>query len=361
MRRRVRRGFTLIELLVVITIIAILIAILLPAVQQAREAARKTKCRNNLKQIGIALHAYHESQGLFPPGSIHQLVLGNLTPTGLRTTDPTEATRFLGLGLHGTSWYVHILPQLDQGELYKAWDWRMNVQNNGDITKNPFRPTQTDIPGLYCPTRRSDMNTRFYNWIHRVDPTFEKGGNDYSGVAGSGEIIADITPQQRAIFHLSPVQLQNQPLTSTVLPNRRFVGVFYPNSNTNIARISDGTTNVIMVTEHERLNFEPINVNNTGVIPNNPNTGPVAGIVFQQRQSSDGWAWGGASTILTTRNGINKKLHFDAAGSEHLGMVHALLADGSVKVLSENLDFLVYQNLGTIQNGGPVPPFASGQ
>ena len=115
--------------------------------------------------------------------------------------------------------------------------------------------------------------------------------------------------------------------------------MFYPNSNTRIRDITDGTSNVVAVMEHERLNNQTL----------------------LERQSSDGWAWGGASTYFSSRSGINKKLHFDGAGSEHLGIAHALLADGSVKVISENLDFVIYSNLATISYGGPIPPFAAGQ
>src|SRR6218665_2548422 len=93
MRRR--SGFTLIELLVVIAIIAVLVAILLPAVQQAREAARRSQCQNNLKQIGIALHSYHETYGMFPPGNVASSVGG-----------------------WGPSWYMFILPYIDAANTF---------------------------------------------------------------------------------------------------------------------------------------------------------------------------------------------------------------------------------------------------
>ena len=96
-----RGGFTLIELLVVIAIIAVLIALLLPAVQQAREAARRTQCRNNLKQIGLALHNYNDAHSALPSGSI---VLLNGAGTNY--------------GGHGWTWHASILPYIDQGNLY---------------------------------------------------------------------------------------------------------------------------------------------------------------------------------------------------------------------------------------------------
>src|SRR3989442_12932386 len=101
-----RRGFTLIELLVVIAIIGVLVALLLPAVQAAREAARRTQCRNNLKQIGIALHAYHESLQVFPPGRM---------------------TNFAQPG-QGRCWsaYAHLLPYLRESTLYHAVNFSLN-------------------------------------------------------------------------------------------------------------------------------------------------------------------------------------------------------------------------------------------
>ena len=98
-----RRGLTLIELLVVIAIIAILIVLLLPAVQQAREAARRTSCRNNLKQIGLAIHNYHDAHRTFPPGGI--------TIGGWQDS------------LNGSTWSVAILPYLDQATLYRRYSF----------------------------------------------------------------------------------------------------------------------------------------------------------------------------------------------------------------------------------------------
>jgi prepilin-type N-terminal cleavage/methylation domain-containing protein len=340
MLRTSRRGFTLIELLVVISIIAILVAILLPAVQAAREAARQNSCRNNLKQIGLALHNYHGTNSVFPPGSINLLSLGGNAAGGIRTTDPTEATRQNGLGLHGTSWYVHILPYLELGELYKVWNFNVNVQNNGTLTINPFIPAQTDIPGLYCPSRRSNMSTREYEFMKRLDPTFVKGGNDYSGCAGSGEIIPTSDLVNRPIYNLTSQQLASLgivgPLTAfSPIPHQNVLGIFFPNSDTRFADISDGTSNVIAVMEVERLSDQ----------------------LLVQRQSSDGWAWGGAATLFTARNGVNKKLWFDAAGSDHIGICQMLLADGSVRTVTENLDYVTFTNLAAKSFGGPVPNY----
>jgi prepilin-type N-terminal cleavage/methylation domain-containing protein/prepilin-type processing-associated H-X9-DG protein len=347
MRRSTRRGFTLIELLVVITIIAILVAILLPAVQNAREAARRTQCRNNLKQIGIALHNYHEANLVFPPGSINQLFAGSIQDTGLRTTDPLEASSPVGIGLHGSSWMLHILPHMDQNELYKQWNLGLNVRNNGEAAFNllGFAPAQTEITAFYCPSRRGNMNARVLNNVTRLVVSqpgnttvgeFTKGGNDYSGCAGSG-IVFDDTVVTRPTYHLTQGQIKqlNLVLGSPYIPQQMYAGIFFPNSNITIASITDGTSNVIMAGEHERLNHPTLDI----------------------QQSFDGWAWGGAATLFTTRNGVNKRLHYDAAGSNHPGAGNFLMADGSVKTVTENLDINIYDNLGTIGFGGPVPPF----
>src|SRR5258708_31972905 len=111
MRSR-RTGFTLIELLVVIAIIAVLVSLLLPAVQQAREAARRSQCKNNLKQIGLALHNYHDSFSVFPPGYI----AGSPFVDGETDTSP------------GWSWASMILPQLDQGPLSASINFSLPIQ-----------------------------------------------------------------------------------------------------------------------------------------------------------------------------------------------------------------------------------------
>jgi prepilin-type N-terminal cleavage/methylation domain-containing protein len=335
-----KRGFTLIELLVVIAIIAVLVAILLPAVQQAREAARRSQCQNNLKQIGLALHNYHSAMGLFPPGMIARLWTGGTSPTDIRRTDPTEPTVVNGQGLHGTSWILHILPYMDQGEIYKTWDFGRNVHDNGDAARNFMTPVLKDIPALYCPSRRSDMQTLKYQYIQRIDPLYTKGGNDYGGNGGSGTLfdLANTGSTFGATYHLTPENAA-QPSSTTLnySTQSQNMGVFFVNSSTSERDITDGTSNVLLAGEVERLN-DP---------------------VIQARQSRDGWAWGGPATMFTTINGINKKLMLDAPGSHHVGLAQFVLCDGSVKVIGENISIVILENLGTIANGGPVPPFTA--
>src|SRR5690606_26614187 len=165
-----RRGFTLIELLVVIAIIAVLIALLLPAVQQAREAARRTQCKNNLKQLGLALHNYHDTFGSLPFGGGGDLGTGT-------------ARRQSG--------FIGMLPYLEQGPLYEqisgpftdgtnTWLPFGAVPWDGDYT-----PWQAKIPMLLCP---SDADTTEGGALGKTNYMFSRGDSpwDHNNWAGSG-------------------------------------------------------------------------------------------------------------------------------------------------------------------------------
>ena len=329
-RKRIRRGFTLIELLVVIAIIAILVALLLPAVQQARDAARRSQCQNNLKQIGLALHNYESAHKVFPPGQINALLLGGVAPAGRQVADPLEASRIAGGGQHGTSWMVHVLPFLDQKNLYDNWIFTFNVLNNADVTLNILAPPHSDIEVFYCPSRRNNMALQRYANVLRL-PGFTKGGSDYGGCIGSGVGFDDLS---RATFHLTPAQVQND-ATLSLGPSNLHMGIFYVNSSTTLAEITDGTSNVLLAGEKMMLHNA---------------TNPLL-------RSSDGWAWGGTATLFGTRFGINKGVHFDNSGSEHVGIAQFVLADGSVRQISENINIVTFRNLGNMRNGIPVQDF----
>jgi prepilin-type N-terminal cleavage/methylation domain-containing protein len=142
-RRRIR-GFTLIELLVVIAIIAVLIALLLPAVQQAREAARRSQCRNNLKQIGLALHNYHDIYNQFPPARIRDIIAGEPWTTS------------------NIAWGAHLLAQLDQQPLFSQVDWNL-FQRHDPIWQEINGPVMQQVLGVFrCP---SDSGRGRVNWI----------------------------------------------------------------------------------------------------------------------------------------------------------------------------------------------------
>jgi prepilin-type N-terminal cleavage/methylation domain-containing protein/prepilin-type processing-associated H-X9-DG protein len=367
-----RVGFTLIELLVVMLIIAILVSLLLPAVQQARETARKAQCANNLKQLGLALMNYESSSKCFPPGQINMLYSANssFVATGFRYAWPFEATTNVigfaggvgslggiptivqqngpGAGLHGSSWMLFLLPYIDKDTTYKMWNFNYNVWYNGafqfptivDMGTGPqtFYPAQTEIPTFYCPTRRSamDVRTKTYNCL-RVDLNWTGGGNDYGGCGGSGVLFNDL--DNRGTYDLLPAQLANYPTTS-LLPAAVHRGVFYVNSNTRMNDIADGPSQVIMVGEVMRLN---------GLFQQN--------VLNPLLQSSDGWAWGGAATMFSCRFGVNKGVHYDNTGSNHTGgTAQYVFCDGSVHAINQNINLTVFQNLGNVANGVPIPP-----
>ena len=353
-RLRRIRGFTLIELLVVIAIISILVSLLLPAVQQAREAARRTQCQNNLKQIGLALHNYHDSHGAFPPGQINVLFGGTTAVTDSLYADPTEGAVLgtAGRGLHGTSWMLHILPYLDQATVYNQWNFRLNALENGAPALNALRPAQSDIPVFYCPSRRVNLATHKLRLVQLVNYLensvhWTRGGNDYSGCIGSGIgwMVAAGGQFHKGTWSLTPEQLADHGAVAgagltpgfTLLPHRLDLGIFHVNSRTQMRDITDGSSNVIIAGENLRLNVS---------ISEDP-----------LRNSSDGWPWGGAATLFSTRFPPNKAFHFENSGSEHVGQANYLFADGGVRAISENIDLFTFRNLGNMGNGVPVSEY----
>jgi prepilin-type N-terminal cleavage/methylation domain-containing protein len=386
-RFRQRLGFTLIELLVVIAIIAILIALLLPAVQEAREAARRTQCLNNLKQMGLSLHNYHDVNKTFPIGQVAVLFLGGPNNGGgggggsdstFQHADPTEASiiGLNGYGVHGTSWMLSLLPYIDQTPLYKQWNFQYNVRNNGEPMSVPVQPgqgisqiggfytvqpAQTDIAEFYCPTRRSGMNSAKYTHVRHVDfyqpgvVPWSRGGNDYGGCIGSGigwYVYQIPMPTDQGIpdigtFELTSAQISYQ---QTLNPNETYVptgtslGVFSVNRVVGIRDVTDGTSNVIMIGEVQRLNGLDLNGNGTVTDPTEVQT-----------ISSDGWAWGGSATLFSTLNPPNRNLTFDTPGSDHTGgLFQVALSDGSCRPISQNIDLPTFNNLGNMASGMPV-------
>lgn len=191
-----KRGFTLIELLVVIAIIAILIALLLPAVQQAREAARRSTCKNNLKQLGLALHNYHDVHSVFPPGEVHGLTGGIL--------------HGLGWDKQIGNWACLIFPYIDQAPAYEKLDFEVNPQYGGGnqtILRQRFSV-------FLCPSDPYDGFTE--NWG-----------------TGNARIMHYFAVSNRTEDH------NGHPLS----------GVFYNDSNVRFGHVTDGTSNTSLLAE----------------------------------------------------------------------------------------------------------------
>ena len=375
-RRRKRRGFTLIELLVVIAIVAILASLLLPAVQQARESARRTQCQNNMKQLVLAVHNYHDQHDHFPPGMISGM------PTlqedeGWRGrwdadyVNPDEATQdWIDASMHGTSWMLQILPMMDESAVFQQWKFDRNVFMNGNAQDPDFLllkiepPAQTNIKSFYCPSQPSSVRDGLIrvNHLHFPDAKgWEDGGTDYAACGGSGRLF---NPETRTPWMMTNGQIRKindeiesgpkrptkklAPVPDPQLNDQAFNrGAFGVNSSTRMRDLSDGASKVILIAEHQRL------------------TGPPLNRVYEQSGqeeadqfiSSDGWAWGGPATMFSTFQGPNKGQHYEYAGSPHDGLLHVGLGDGSVQKISQDIDLLIWQRLGNIGNGLPVGEF----
>jgi prepilin-type N-terminal cleavage/methylation domain-containing protein len=234
-KRRASDGFTLIELLVVIAIIAVLIALLLPAVQAAREAARRAGCVNNMKQIGLALHNYHDAMSVFPPGYVSAI---NMTILDACDMDQ-ENQSGVDLG-SGWAWGSMILPFLEQQPLYNSINFNLSVayaQNNTcsltalSVYICPSDPGPSTIPVYDDPPDPAQPGT--YSATHIVD-TLSRG--NYVGMYGIGEICSQSGANDSAN-------------NNGIGPLGQHAGIFYRNSPTSVAAITDGTSNTIMVGE----------------------------------------------------------------------------------------------------------------
>jgi len=334
--RRFRRAFTLIELLVVIAIIAILVALLLPAVQEAREAARRTQCKNNLKQLGLAIHNYHDVFLQFPPSYDGTLPYPS-SPAGQDVA-----------GWLGTSWITATLPYFDQAPLYNQIIKLLDAPTGTGLGyDHPDVRTgaQTVISGLICPSNPQgkivDGNlTRAGNPLggdFAGAPHYRGSRTDYVGNMGfvwNG--WKDCNPADHAITGgsgrhnakwSSEEWVQSFEHDWDDYPKVR--GVFWARGSAKISQITDGTSNTIAIFENHHWagkdaatgKLLPARVNRDAlwIAPYGPiSTG--AGTINASADSD----WGDPRCTGFT--------------SIHTGGAQCLMADGTVRLISENID-----------------------
>jgi prepilin-type N-terminal cleavage/methylation domain-containing protein len=346
-----RRGFTLIELLVVIAIIAVLIALLLPAVQQAREAARRSQCKNNLKQLGLAFHTFHDTY--------NHLATSNRPPG-------TGTKRIAGL--------TRLLPYLDQAPAYNLYDQTLQWS---DPNTNMRSVVSTQLPTLNCPSSAS--------------PTKLDGDPDPattpSGFAANMVAITDYSPNKGVAQSVVPFAtaagvtltgLFTDPADAT---NQYYAGLLPQNVDAKLRDCTDGLSNTIAYVESAgRPSVYRKGLKKIGALPADRVNGGgwcrPASDVLAEAALADGSNLSGPGAFTTgsvvpfnATNGFNMNgrsypdtAYYKTQGSSqaysfHTGGAHFLLGDGSVRFISENLSFGVWVSLLTRSGGEVVGEF----
>ena len=329
--RRPGRGFTLIELLVVIAIIAVLIALLLPAVQSAREAARRAQCANNLKQIGIALHNYHDTVGTFP--SSFWRTQDNGSWPGARPTRPQ---------FH--SWIAMLLPQIEQASVFNAINFSLPM--NGDIPglttgnlglKANHTGTMTLINTLTCPSDPSPNFSSFQRvdsgvgWNFATNQALNSGPKlNYFGNFG------DNHPDDPTYWPFQSLPTAREFGFGEL---NTFTGIMTRDGGTTSIRdLTDGTSNTFAVGESL---FEACDWF-TWPNPNGSTAGTAIPINFPvTRHNGDA---GDRQDSRNWRVGFGFK-------SQHPGIVQFLFADGRVQAVKQTINRNTYRALSTRNQG----------
>ncbi len=330
-----RRGFTLIELLVVIAIIAILIALLLPAVQQAREAARRSQCQNNLKQIGLAFHNYHDTHKVFPPGFVGSETLTWVTPGVTATGDNGT----------GWAWGTFLLPYIDQAPLYNQL--------------SPGVATAACPDGALCPhdaNRLALLRTGLPAYVCPSDPhpsiTENPTGNNGSRVKDTRTSNASV-----AIGLSNYLASAGTGGLNCSNANTAVSGAFFNCSRTRVRDVTDGMSNTIFVMERDTVMHSGLAA---GCSNDRHMGGNWAGISYPGCDNGNYNYYTVLSYIQGTFGEVNgSACRWDRreSASMHEGGIQVLMGDGAVRFVSENRGLSVWLTLVGIKDVSVICEF----
>lgn len=334
-----RFGFTLVELLVVIAIIGILIALLLPAVQAAREAARRSQCTNNMKQLGVAIHNYHDTHKVFPPAGLDYGWAGDPNTSYSRAPKTPPAVSRLNV-----SGWVMVLPYLEQSALHDQYDFTMAANT---YTRNAWPGS---LPGVASTVNEGVVCTvipAFRCPSDQIVPTMTDENRTNYGVAnGDGaKTNYDFSVQRHDYYykydwgHSGGRQRPNHPTAYYV---RRFM--FGENSDTKFATVTDGVSNTVAIAEttNRVLDGAPVAWGYRGWVMTGVDLGGIG--INRWDVALGSWYTGDRTPVR------GRIFTWGSAGSLHPGGCNATLGDGAVRFISDTTDINVLRAVCSINN-----------